>query len=68
MFAQSWEDPDCDRAALRIAPGERALAVTSGGDNVLDLLRDDPAAIVAIDLNPAQAWLFELKREAVDFH
>lgn len=65
MFAQSWEDPDCDRAALRIAPGERALAVTSGGDNVLDLLRDDPAAIVAIDLNPAQAWLFELKREAM---
>jgi len=65
MFAQSWEDPDCDRAALRIAPGERVLAVTSGGDNVLDLLRDDPAAIVSIDLNPVQAWLFELKREGM---
>ena len=65
MFAQSWEDPECDRAALRIRPGERLLAVTSGGDNVLDLLRDDPAAIVAVDMNPAQAWLFELKREAM---
>lgn len=65
MFAQSWEDPECDRAALRIQPGERVLAVTSGGDNVLDLLRDDPAAIVAVDMNPAQAWLFALKREGM---
>lgn len=64
MFAQSWEDPECDRAALRIRPDEAVLAVTSGGDNVLDLLRDDPARIVAIDINPAQAWLFELKRAA----
>lgn len=64
MFAQSWEDPECDRTALRIRPGETVLAVTSGGDNVLDLLRDDPARIVAIDINPAQAWLFELKRAA----
>ena len=64
MFAQSWEDPECDRAALSIQPGDSLLAITSGGDNVLDLLRDDPARIVAIDINPAQAFLFELKRAA----
>lgn len=64
MFAQSWEDPDCDRAALAIRPGEHVLAITSGGDNVLDFLRDDPARIVSIDINPAQAYLFELKRAA----
>lgn len=65
MFAQSWEDPECDRAALDIAAGDRVVAVTSGGDNVLDLLRNDPASVVSIDLNPAQAWLFELKREGM---
>lgn len=64
MFAQSWEDPECDRAGLAIKPGDHVLAITSGGDNVLDLLRDDPARIVAVDINPAQAFLFELKRAA----
>lgn len=64
MFAQSWEDPECDRAALAVQPGDHVLAITSGGDNVLDFLRDDPARIVAIDINPAQAFLFELKRAA----
>lgn len=64
MFAQSWEDPECDRAALAVQPGDHVLAITSGGDNVLDFLRDDPTSIVAIDINPAQAFLFELKRAA----
>jgi len=64
MFAQSWEDPECDRKALRIKSGDKVVAITSGGDNVLDLLRDDPARIVAVDINPAQAYLFELKRAA----
>lgn len=64
MFAQSWEDPECDRAALAVQPGDQVLAITSGGDNVLDFLRDDPARIVAIDINPAQAFLFEVKRAA----
>ncbi|MXO49703.1 DUF3419 family protein [Erythrobacter gaetbuli] len=64
MFAQSWEDPECDRKALRIRSGDDVVAITSGGDNVLDLLLDDPARIVAVDINPAQAYLFELKRAA----
>jgi len=64
MFTQSWEDPECDRAALTIRPGDHVLAITSGGDNVLDFLRDDPAEIISIDINPAQAFLFELKRAA----
>ena len=64
MFAQSWEDPECDRAALVVQTGDHVLAITSGGDNVLDFLRDDPATIVAIDINPTQSFLFELKRAA----
>ena len=62
MFTQSWEDPECDLAALRPAPGERWLMITSGGDNVLGALLADPARVTAVDLNPTQTWLLELKR------
>ena len=64
MFAQSWEDPACDFAALRPRSGETMLAITSGGDNVLAFLLADPERIVSVDLNPLQTWLFELKRAA----
>lgn len=64
MFTQSWEDPACDRTAVEIQPGDHVLAVTSGGDNILEFLCDDPAKIIAVDINPAQTWLFELKRAA----
>jgi S-adenosylmethionine-diacylglycerol 3-amino-3-carboxypropyl transferase len=64
MFTQSWEDPACDLAALRPRPGETILAITSGCDNVLGFLLADPARIVSIDINPAQTYLFELKRAA----
>lgn len=64
MFTQSWEDPECDLAALQPAAGEAMFAVTSGGDNVLGFALSDPARIVAIDLNPTQTWLLELKMAA----
>jgi S-adenosylmethionine-diacylglycerol 3-amino-3-carboxypropyl transferase len=64
MFTQSWEDPACDLAALRPRAGEMLLAITSGCDNVLGFLLSDPARIVAVDINPAQTYLFELKRAA----
>jgi S-adenosylmethionine-diacylglycerol 3-amino-3-carboxypropyl transferase len=65
MFAQSWEDPACDLEALRPSPGATIFAVTSGGDNVLGFLLSDPARIVAVDLNPTQTWLLELKMAAI---
>ena len=65
MFTQSWEDPACDLAALRPAPGETIVAITSGGDNVLGFLLTDPAAIIAVDLNPTQTFMLELKMAAI---
>lgn len=65
MFTQSWEDPECDLAALRPAPGETILAITSGGDNVLGFLLTDPAAVIAVDLNPTQTFMLELKMAAI---
>jgi S-adenosylmethionine:diacylglycerol 3-amino-3-carboxypropyl transferase len=64
MFTQSWEDPQCDLAALRPQPGDTILAIISGGDNVFGLLLSDPAEVIAVDLNPTQVYLLELKRAA----
>ena len=65
MFTQSWEDPACDVRALSPRAGERLVAITSGGDNVLGLLLEDPGEIIAVDLNPLQNFLMELKMAAI---
>lgn len=65
MFAQSWEDPLCDLRALTPRRGERLLAITSGGDNVLHFLLADPGEVIAVDLNPLQNLLLELKIAAI---
>lgn len=64
MFTQSWEDPACDLEALMPRPGETIFAIISGCDNVLGFLLADPARIIAVDLNPTQVYLLELKRAA----
>jgi S-adenosylmethionine-diacylglycerol 3-amino-3-carboxypropyl transferase len=61
LFAQSWEDPRSDRKALAIKPGSRIVTITSGACNTLSFLLDGPAEIVAVDINPAQTYLAELK-------
>jgi S-adenosylmethionine-diacylglycerol 3-amino-3-carboxypropyl transferase len=64
MFTQSWEDPACDLAALRPQRGDTILAITSGGDNALGFLLTDPQEVIAVDVNPAQTYLLELKQAA----
>ncbi len=61
LFTQSWEDPELDVEALQIAPSDRVLVVTSGGCNALSLLTLGPRELIALDMNPAQSWLIELK-------
>jgi S-adenosylmethionine-diacylglycerol 3-amino-3-carboxypropyl transferase len=64
MFTQSWEDPACDLAALQPQRGDTIFTITSGGDNVLGFLLTDPQQVIAVDLNPAQTYLLELKQAA----
>ena len=64
MFTQSWEDPACDVEWLGIEPGSTLFAITSGGDNVLDFLLENPGRIVSVDINPLQTYLVELKMAA----
>jgi S-adenosylmethionine-diacylglycerol 3-amino-3-carboxypropyl transferase len=61
LFGQYWEDPRMDEDALAIGPGQRVLSVVSGGCNTLSLALLGPERLVAVDLNPAQIWLLELK-------
>src|ERR1700733_5579116 len=65
LFGMSWEDPASDRRALAIQPGETLLTVTSGACNTLTLLLEDPGKVYAVDINPSQSYLLELKRAAV---
>lgn len=65
LYSQCWEDASVARAALRIRSGTTVLAIAAAGDNVLALLQDDPGRILAIDVNPAQTALLELKIAAI---
>jgi S-adenosylmethionine-diacylglycerol 3-amino-3-carboxypropyl transferase len=65
LYAQSWEDPAVDIRALEIGPSDDVLAVAASGDNALALLLERPRSVVAIDFNPAQCALLELKIAAI---
>ena len=61
MYNTCWEDPAVDREALRITPEDRLLVITSAGCNVLDYALTGPRRIHAVDANPRQSALLELK-------
>lgn len=61
VYNTCWEDPAVDRRALHIGPDDRLLVITSAGCNVLDYALCGPARIHAVDANPRQTALLELK-------
>ena len=61
IYAFTWEDARVDERLLNLGPDDVVLAITSAGDNILSYARQQPATIHAIDLNPAQNHLLELK-------
>lgn len=70
VYNTCWEDPRLDRAALDLQPDDRLLMITSAGCNALDYALAGPAHIHAVDLNPRQNALLELKLagiRALDF-
>ncbi len=64
-YSQCWEDPDTILSALRVTPSDDVLIVTSGGCNALAVAADCPRSVTALDVNPAQNHLLELKKAAV---
>ncbi|KAG0563546.1 hypothetical protein KC19_8G040100 [Ceratodon purpureus] len=65
LYSLSWEDPREDDKFLNINKDDTVLTLTSGGCNALDLVYQGAGQVVAVDINPAQSYLLELKRIAI---
>ncbi|HEY3355947.1 MAG TPA: DUF3419 family protein [Polyangia bacterium] len=65
IFSACNEDTGCEIRALRLGPGKKLFCVTAGGGRVLSLLGERPREVWAVDLNPCQTYLLELKVAAL---
>ncbi len=61
VYNTCWEDPRLDRVALQIGPTDTVLVITSAGCNALDYVLQQPQTVHAVDMNPRQNALLELK-------
>jgi S-adenosylmethionine-diacylglycerol 3-amino-3-carboxypropyl transferase len=64
VYNQCWEDPAVDHEALALRPEDRVLVITSAGCNALDYALSG-AQVRAVDVNPRQNHLLELKRAGI---
>ncbi|MGE3541395.1 MAG: DUF3419 family protein [Candidatus Tectimicrobiota bacterium] len=67
IYNTCWEDPRLDRLALNLGSDDTLLVITSAGCNVLDYVLLRPRHIYAVDLNPRQNALLELKLAAIQY-
>ncbi len=65
IYNTCWEDPRLDREALGLTSNDRVVVITSAGCNALDYALDAPRHIHAVDMNPRQNALLELKQAAI---
>lgn len=65
IYNACWEDPAVDRAALALGPGDTVLVITSAGCNALDYALAGAGRVHAVDANPRQTALLQLKLAAV---
>ncbi|NER52946.1 MAG: BtaA family protein [Symploca sp. SIO1A3] len=61
VYVTCWEDPRLDRIAMKLTKDDTVLVLTSGGCNALEYALDEPQHIYAVDVNPRQNALLELK-------
>lgn len=61
VYNTCWEDPAVDRQALQLGPADRVLVITSAGCNALDYACAGAGRVHAVDANPRQTALLELK-------
>jgi len=65
IYNTCWEDPRLDRVALELSPSDRLVVITSAGCNALDYLLAGAGEVNAVDVNPIQNSLLELKRAGI---
>ena len=61
VYNTCWEDPRLDRVAMELGPTDNVLVITSAGCNALDYALTAPESVHAVDMNPRQNALLELK-------
>ncbi|KAH7027539.1 uncharacterized protein B0I36DRAFT_364730 [Microdochium trichocladiopsis] len=61
IYAFTWEDTRVDERILNLKSDDVILAICSAGDNILSYALQSPARVHAVDLNPTQCHLLELK-------
>lgn len=61
IYNMCWEDPRLDREAMALDRNSRIVVITSAGCNALDYLLDEPAEVLAVDMNARQNALLALK-------
>jgi len=61
IYNQSWEDPDIDKKLYDLKDNNNILMITTGGDNVLNYLLNNPISIDTIDFNKHQNYLLQMK-------
>ena len=65
VYNTCWEDPRLDRQALQFRPDDQVMVITSAGCNALDYTLAGPAHVHAVDMNPRQNALLDLKKAAI---
>lgn len=65
VYNTCWEDPRLDRVALDLGPDDEVMVITSAGCNALDYTLCNPKRVHAVDMNPRQNALLELKVAAI---
>ena len=65
VYNTCWEDPRLDREALRIGRDDEILVITSAGCNALDYALCEPRHVHAVDMNPRQNALLDLKKAGI---
>lgn len=64
VYNQCWEDPRLDRQALQLSADDRVVVITSAGCNALDYALAGAGHVHAVDMNPRQNALLQLKLTA----
>ncbi|MFT3703207.1 MAG: DUF3419 family protein [Agriterribacter sp.] len=67
-YSLVWEDWQTLYNNLDIQPQDHLAIITSAGCNVLNALLKNPKSITAIDLNPVQNNLLQLKLHIIQYH
>jgi S-adenosylmethionine-diacylglycerol 3-amino-3-carboxypropyl transferase len=65
VYNTCWEDPRLDHQAMKLTAEDTVLVITSAGCNALDYALAGPKQVLAVDMNPRQNALLDLKLAAI---